>query len=180
MSYQQKRWSLTDLYPGAKSPELEAAFEKLSTLVSAFEARRPELNADISTETFMSIVKDLDAITVLVEKIYSFCGLYFSEDTQNQEAQNLMSKAEQFMAEIGNRTLFFELWWKQVDNENAERLVAQSGDYAYWLQAMRLFIPHTLTEPEEKIINLKNVTGVSALQMVYSSITNRYVFKFNG
>lgn len=177
MSYQQKRWSLTDLYPGAKSPELEAAFENLSALVGAFEARRPELNSDISIETFMSIVKDLDAITVLVEKIYSFCGLYFSEDTQNQEAQNLMAKAEQFMAEIGNRTLFFELWWKQVDNENAERLVAQSGDYAYWLQAMRLFIPHTLTEPEEKIINLKNVTGVSALQMVYSSITNRYVFK---
>lgn len=177
MSYQQKRWSLTDLYPGTKSPELASAFEDLSTLVTAFEARRPECNSEIRAEAFMSIVKDLDGITVLVEKIYSFCGLYFSEDTQNQEAQNLMAKVEQFMAEIGNRTLFFELWWKQVDNENAERLIAQSGDYAYWLQAMRLFIPHTLTEPEEKIINLKNVTGVSALQMVYSSITNRYVFK---
>lgn len=177
MSYQQKRWSLADLYPAAKSPELDAAFENLSALVSTFEARRPELNTEINAATFMSIVKDLDAITVLVQKIYSFCGLYFSEDTQNQEAQNLMAKAEQFMAEIGNRTLFFELWWKQVDNENAERLIAQSGDYAYWLQAMRLFIPHTLSEPEEQIINLKNVTGISALQMVYSSITNRYAFK---
>jgi oligoendopeptidase F len=179
MSYQQKRWSLADLYPAAKSPELDAAFENLSALVSVFEARRPELNTEISTATFMSIVKDLDAITVLVQKIYSFCGLYFSEDTQNQAAQNLMAKAEQFMAEIGNRTLFFELWWKQVDNENAERLISASGDYAYWLQAMRLFIPHTLSEPEEKIINLKNVTGISALQMVYSSITNRYVFKLS-
>ena len=177
MSYQQKRWSLTDLFPGTKSPELASAYENLSALVSAFEARRSELNPDISPATFMSIVKDLDAITVLAQNIYSFCGLYFSEDTQNQEAQNLMAKAEQFMAEIGNRTLFFELWWKQIDNENAERLIAQSGDYAYWLQAMRLFIPHTLSEPEEKIINLKNVTGVSALQMVYSSITNRYTFK---
>jgi oligoendopeptidase F len=170
---------LADLYPAAKSPELDAAFENLSALVSVFEARRPELNTEISTATFMSIVKDLDAITVLVQKIYSFCGLYFSEDTQNQAAQNLMAKAEQFMAEIGNRTLFFELWWKQVDNENAERLISASGDYAYWLQAMRLFIPHTLSEPEEKIINLKNVTGISALQMVYSSITNRYVFKLS-
>ena len=177
MSYQQKRWSLTDLYPGAKSPELAAAFENLSALVSAFEARRSELNPEISAATFMSVVKDLDAITVLAQKIYSFCGLYFSEDTQNQEAQNLMAKAEQFMAEIGNRTLFFELWWKQVGTEKAEQLVAASGDYAYWLQAMRLFIPHTLSEAEEKIINLKNVTGISALQMVYSSITNRYVFK---
>ena len=52
-----------------------------------------------------------------------------------------------------------------------------SGDYRYWLEEMRHFKPYTLTEAEEKIINIKDVTGVSALQMLYESITNRYVFK---
>ena len=42
---------------------------------------------------------------------------------------------------------------------------------------MRHFKPHTLSEPEEKIINIKNVTGASALNMLYDSITNRYTFK---
>ena len=39
----------------------------------------------------------------------------------------------------------------------------QPGDFRYWLEEMRHFKPHTLTEAEEKIINIKNVTGASAL-----------------
>ena len=33
------------------------------------------------------------------------------------------------------------------------------------------------TEPEEKIVNIKNVTGSRALNMLYDTLTNRYVFK---
>jgi oligoendopeptidase F len=42
---------------------------------------------------------------------------------------------------------------------------------------MRQFKPHTLSEPEEKIINLKDVTGAQAINNLYDAITNRYVFK---
>jgi len=52
-----------------------------------------------------------------------------------------------------------------------------SGDYRYYLEEMRHFKPHTLSEPEEKIVNIKDVTGSSALVNLYDSITNRYVFK---
>ena len=52
-----------------------------------------------------------------------------------------------------------------------------SGDYRYYLEAMRHFKPHTLSEGEEKVVNLKNVTGADALVNLYNAITNRYVFK---
>ena len=52
-----------------------------------------------------------------------------------------------------------------------------TGDYRYWLEEMRHFTPHTLSEPEEKIINIKDVTGSSALQNLYDTITNRYSFR---
>ena len=84
---------------------------------------------------------------------------------------------EQLSAELSNRTLFFSLWWKELDEEDAKRLMEGTGDYRYWLEEMRHFKPHTLTEAEEKIINTKNVTGVDALIMLYDSITNRYIFK---
>jgi oligoendopeptidase F len=177
MKYQQTRWSLEDLFPGPKSAELETAFTHLKQQVEKLEKRRPVLSNDITQGTFLSIVKELDQNTVLGQRIYTFAGLYFSEDTQNQVAQNLMAKVEQFVAEMTNRILFFNLWWKALPGEKAKELIAGSGDYAYWLEAMRLFIPHTLSESEEKIVNIKNVTGQSALQMVYSSLTNRYVFK---
>ena len=86
------------------------------------------------------------------------------------------SNTEQFIAELQNRTLFFELWWKELEDTAAQRLMDASGDYCYWLEEMRYFKPHTLSEPEEKIINLKNVTGSKALFNLYEAITNGYTF----
>ncbi len=91
---------------GSNRPGVEAAFDRLSGLVAAFEKRQVDKRRDTG-EKFLSVVKDLETIAVLEQKIYSFCGLYYSEDTQNQEAQNLVARAEQFMAEIGNRHITF-------------------------------------------------------------------------
>lgn len=175
--YQQSRWSLEDLFPGPQTPQLEEGINTLNSLVADFETRRTQLVDDIQLDAFLSIVKDLEAITALAQRIAAFAGLYFSEDTQNEGAQALMARVDQLVADITNRTLFFELWWKHLPEEKATTLMAASGDFEYWLKAIRQFIPHTLSEAEEKIINTKNVTGVSALQMIYSSITNRYAYK---
>ena len=99
----------------------------------------------------------------IINKIYAFAGLSFAADTQDQNAQSLMGRVQQFVAEIQNRTLFFNLWWKEVDEKNAERLMDAAGDYRYYLEEMRHFKPHTLSEAEEKVVNLKDVTGSSAL-----------------
>src|SRR5690606_10135944 len=67
--------------------------------------------------------------------------------------------------------------WKDLRDDQAQRLMQDSGDYRYWLEEMRHFKPHTLSEPEEKIVNIKNVTGSNALGNLYDSLTNRYTFK---
>jgi oligoendopeptidase F len=125
----------------------------------------------------MDFVKRLEDINDLGGRLYAFAGLSFSADTQDQVAQTLVARVDQFVANLQNRILFFSLWWKELDDENAARLMAESGEYRYWLEEMRHFKPHTLSEPEEKIINIKNVTGANALTNLYDSITNRYTFK---
>jgi oligoendopeptidase F len=146
-------------------------------MVAAFEKQRENLSPDISEETFLGMVRQLEEITHLFNRLYGYAGMWFDEDTQNQVAQTLKARVQQFMASLQNRTLFFELWWKGLDDDQAERLMFQAGDYRYWLEQMRHFKPHTLSEPEEKVINLKNVTGSQALINLYDAITNRYVFK---
>lgn len=175
--YKQERWSLADLFPGPDSPELAKAREQLETLLSKFEAIREELAEDLSEARFQQILKDYEAIAIVLGKIYAYGFLLFSEDTQNQKAQTLHSQCQQLVAVINNRTLFFELWWKALDDAISERLMAASGDYRYWLEALRLQKPYTLSEPEEKIINLKDVNGVKALYNLYETITTRYTFK---
>jgi oligoendopeptidase F len=175
--YSVKKWDLSQLFPGFDSPELQGAFDNVEEQVTSFEGVRNKLRADIDTETFLEIVHASESIARVINKAYAFASLSFAEDTQNQNAQSLMGRVQQFFAEIQNRTLFFDLWWKDVDEDNAKRLMAAADDYRYYLEAMRLFKPHTLSEAEEKVINLKDVTGSSALLNLYDAITNRYVFK---
>jgi oligoendopeptidase F len=176
-TYTLTRWSLVDLFPGHDSPELEAAFKELDTKVAAFEEGRSKLAAGIPAGEFMDMIHQMDAITRLIYRVYVFAGLWFTEDTQDQNAQALIAKVDQFTAGLQNRLLFFELWWKSLEDDEAKRLMDAAGDYRYWLEEMRNFKPYTLTEPEEKVINIKNVTGVNALKKLYESMTNRYVFK---
>ena len=173
---EQSRWSLADLYPSGDSKEMEVAINDLETRVVSFEKHRETLKNDISATDFMSIIKDLEKITKLMQRISGFAELWFTEDTQNQTAQTLVARMEQMSAELSNRILFFTLWWKALDEEDASRLMKGTGDYHYWLEEMRHFKPYTLSEVEEKIINIKDVTGSRALTMLYDAFTNRYMF----
>jgi oligoendopeptidase F len=177
LSYTLAPWSLADLFPAHDSPQMKAAFDELEVQVSAFESSRPRLSAGIESGEFLDLVRQLEAINRLARRIDAYASLAFYAETQNQAAQNFMARTDQFMAGILNRTLFFSLWWKSLEDEQAARLMESAGDYRYWLEEMRHFKPHTLTEPEEKIINIKDTTGFNAMAMLYETITNRYVFK---
>ena len=135
------------------------------------------LTPDIPVSTFLEVVQDLDEGVCLANKLYAFPELAFAANTQDQQVQALLGRVQQFMAEMENRTLFFNLWWKELDEKHSKRLLAASGDYRYHLELFRKFKPQTLSEPEEKVVNLKNVTGNQALVTLYDAITNRYVFK---
>jgi oligoendopeptidase F len=175
--YKLSPWSLADLFPSQDGPEIEAAFKNLEANAADFGSFREKLTPEIDFEEFMDAVKELEAGSLIANKLGSYPGLWFAADTQSQDAQALYARVQQFLAKMQNQTMFFSLWWKELDNENAERLMSKSEGYRYWLEEMRHFKPHTLTEPEEKIINIKDVNGVQALVTLYDSITNRYVFK---
>jgi oligoendopeptidase F len=177
MAYQLSPWSLADLFPGLDAPELQAAFTKLEAQVADFEKLRPQLKPDIPVSSFLEILHDSEETARSAYRLYSFAGLAFAADTQDQHIQTLLGRIQQFMAEMENRVLFFSLWWKDLDDASAQRLMDAAGDYRYYLEEMRHFKPHTLSEAEEKVVNLKNVTGNSALITLYDAITNRYVFK---
>jgi len=177
MAYTVKKWDLGQLFPGFDSPELQAAFDNVEELVASFEGVRGKLNPDMDADTFLDVVRASEATARIVNRVSSFAGLAFAEDTQNQNAQTLIARVQQFGAEMQNRTMFFSLWWKELDDKNAGRLMSGSGDYRYYLDEIRHFKPHTLSEAEEKIINIKDVTGMGALLPLYDAITNRYVFK---
>jgi len=179
LPYEISRWSLGDLFPAYDSEQMKAGFADVEAKVADFESQRSKLSDEISSAELMALVRQLEEISQLLSRIGSFAFLWYTEDTQDQAAQNFQAQVDQFSARIQNRILFFSLWWKSLDDDSAARLMKESGDYIYWLEEMRNFKPHTLSEPEEKIINIKDVTGFNAVNTIYDTITNRYVFKLS-
>ena len=174
--YTQQAWSLDDLFPADKPEAVTTTLAELETLIAALESCQPKLNDDISSTEFQSTLDTYEKIVRQLGRLGGYSQLSFAANTQDQQAQNFMARINQLHAESTNRTLFFELWWKGVPETVVARLLPTSGDYRYWLETLRREVPHTLSESEERIINLKNVNGRSALDQLYDAITNRYTF----
>ncbi len=177
--YEPTAWNLGALFSAIDAPEIETALDELESQTAEVESCRQQLSPAISEEDFCRILQKIEAVNRTISRVAGMGHLSFAADTQDQAAQNFMAKMGQISAETANRALFFSLWWKELDDENAARLLENAGIYRYYLESLRLQIPYTLSEAEEKIINLKDVNGIKALSVLYQSITNRYSFSLN-
>jgi len=171
------RWSLNDLLPEPVEQALEETFSKLERALVEFEATRDSLTPEITWQDFNNILKKLEAITILKSKVEGYADLSFAEDTQNPAALNLRDRVDQVLTDSSNRVLFFELWFKELSDEVTQNLIEHSGDLHYFLETMTRFKPFTLTELEERMINLKDVNGIDAMVNLYQMITNQFAFK---
>lgn len=175
--YTQTRWSLNDIIPAAEGPAVDQLVTELETVTQEIEAFRPLLSPDMSGDDFSRAIKAVERFAQVAHRLGSYGPLWFSEDTQNQAALAFMGRMEQLLTEAQNRTLFFSLWWKSLENDAAERLLAYAGDVRYSLEQDRLFKDHILAESEEKIINLKDINGISAMVTLYDMITSKFTFE---
>lgn len=176
MPYTAGRWNLDELLPSAEPAEIEKALKSIERRVKKVESWRKRLKASLPAKNFLALLKDYEALQRDLLRLYYFVSLRFAADTQDQAGLALLGQVQQQLAYIENRVLFFSLWWKGLDDRHAERLMTAAGDPGYWLEEMRHFKPHTLSEAEEKVVNLKDVNGVRALETVYDTITNKFVY----
>jgi len=172
--YEKGRWTLTDLI--ADEADLERAFTDLEGAVAGLELKRPALTESISEETFSEVVASVEKAAYAAQRLQGYAVLRLSEQTGDQEALALRGRVDKTLAAVRNRMLFFDLWWKTVDEGTAQRLLQTAGDVAYYLKVLRRFAPFTLSEPEEKVINVKNVNGAEGLVTLYDMITNAFTY----
>lgn len=170
------RWSLNDLLAEPVDQSLAEIFSRLEQAMVEFEAARESLTPEISADDFNQILKILERVNILQSRIEGYGFLLLSEDTQNSAALNLSDRMDQVLTDTNNRAIFFELWFKELSDEAAQRLMEHSGDLRYFLETMRRAKPFTLSELEEQMINLKDVNGIDAMINLYEMITNQFTF----
>ncbi|MGC9350161.1 MAG: M3 family metallopeptidase [Anaerolineae bacterium] len=174
--YEPERWELDDLLPEPGTPEMEAYVEETEARLGDFESRRDDLSSKITLETFEEILLLYEELYAAASALSAYSYLWFSEDTASQDALAFRARIDQFVADLENRTLFFTLWWKHLEDDVAEKLLRHSGDTRYFLESLRHFRPFTLSEPVEQVINVKDVNGMNSLLKIYDMITSGFTF----
>jgi len=169
------RWNLSDLLA---SPEKDfvTMIRQMERHTQSLERQRKTLRRGISPKLFLKALETSETLTSLAARLAAFSQLWFAENTKNQAARAFEAQVKEQLTRLGNRTLFFDLWWQQLDTRNATRLLKHAGDFRYYLQSLRRLKDHTLSEAEERIINLKNTTGRGALDSLYDVMTNGFSF----
>jgi oligoendopeptidase F len=172
------RWDLTDLVKDPSSEEFSRFLSSIEEQLVQFEASRQFLSPNISPQEFEELIHRAESIAEKVSIASGHAFLSYYADTSSNEASALVTKMEKLTSEINNRMLFFDLWFKkQLDHENASRLIdAIPRVYQEYLRHKRLVAKYSLSEPEEKIINTLEVTGIGALVKIYDKMTSGFEF----
>ena len=176
--YKLGEWDLSELSKNPKGLEFQKKINEIQILSKKFERIKSKLDPKLTSKNFMKILHDVEKISEKMSLIGGYASLSYSANTQSDEATSLMTMMSKLGSDISNKILFFDLWWKtQIDDNNAKRLIKDSGELSEYLKHKRLVAKYSLSEPEEKIINTLDVTGISALVKLCDKITNAYKYK---
>ncbi len=170
-------WDLSELVRDDAGPGFEEQVSRIRKKAKSFGRLKDGLAPEISSAEFGRILRRLERITEEINLVAGYASLQYAADTQSDQATSLVTRMTKLGADISNQVLFFDLWWKRsVDEGNAVRLMQDVGDLAGYLRHQRLVSAYTLSEPEEKLINILDATGASALVKIYDKITNAFEY----
>ncbi|MFW6231331.1 MAG: oligoendopeptidase F, partial [Nanoarchaeota archaeon] len=171
------QWNLGDI---CNPEETEKMIDDAKIVVETIKKKKEFLNEEISDEEFLSIIHDMEKLTDVTSKLGGYAEMWLSENTNDSERTAFYAQISQMLTDLGNETLFFNIWFKNVSDETAQRLIDADPQYSYMLRTIRKLRKYTLEEREEQIMNLKDLTGTEALTNLYDIVTNKFTWEFEG
>lgn len=175
------KWDLSELYTGPSDPRIEADLAEAQGRAEAFARRyRGQIaGGQLDGVTLARALAEYEALSEIEHRPSFYANLLFSADTQNLKAQQLVQRTREASTETANLLIFFSLELIALDDERFALLLAapEMAEYRHYLETLRRFKPHTLSEKEEQVVNQKNLTGRSAFEQLYEELTGSLRFK---
>jgi oligoendopeptidase F len=167
-------WDLEPLVDGEGQEGVERRLVEALELAKAFAVRYAGRLDQLDSAGLRDAMNELAAIHELVARAGYFAALRFSTDTAEPANGALLQSVQEQETAIGTTLLFFELEWAALSDERAQELLAGDGleFCAHHLRNVRRYREHLLSEPEEKILTEKSLTGASAWTRLFEELTS--------
>jgi oligoendopeptidase F len=165
-------WDLSDLYESGDDPRIEQHVQEVEEAAAAFRERYYGRVAELSADELVEAIDERERIESIFTRAIYFAHLRFSTDMADAPRGALLARLTEKGAVVDTQLLFFGLELADLDDAAADALLADPAlaPWDHWLRSVRKFRPYILTEPEEKIITEKSVSGVSAWDRLYDEL----------
>jgi len=170
----QTAWDLEPLVDGEGEAGVESRLRDALTRSQAFAERYTGKLDGLDSAGLGEAMAELAEIYELLGRAGSYAALRFSTDTAAPENGALLQKVQEGETQISTTLLFFELEWAALSDERSEELLAgEDLDFCrHYLRNARRYREHLLTEPEEKILAEKALTGAGAWSRLFEELTS--------
>src|SRR5271170_1194210 len=167
-------WDLEPLVDGEGEAGVQSRLEDALTRAQAFAERYAGKLGELNSTGLAEAMAELGEIYELIGRAGSYAALRFYTDTATPANGALLQKVQERETQIATTLLFFELEWAALSDVRAEELLAGDGlDFcSHYLRNARRYREHLLTEPEEKILTEKALTGAGAWSRLFEELTS--------
>jgi oligoendopeptidase F len=188
---QQTAWDLGALVDGEGSEGVERRLAEALTRAKAFAERYAGKLGELDRAGLAEAMRELSAIHDLVGRAGAYAALDFSTDTSDPARGALLQRTQEQGTAIETTLLFFELEWAALPEERAQELLGDDDDGGtadggggadgeedrlafcrHHLRCARRYRDHLLSEPEERILAEKALTGASAWSRLFEELTS--------
>ncbi len=174
------RWDLTDLYSdeAALRQDLEQALAEADVFAREYHGRIGSLNA----RGLAAALRRYEAILERLGRAYTYAYLHWSTNTEDSARGALLQYVRERYTRATQQLLFLELEWAAIDPNRARKLLQTRAlrPYRHYLELQQRLRPHLLSEPEEKILAEKRVTGRDAWSRFFDELLSSLRFELDG
>ena len=167
-------WDLEPLVGGEGREGVERRMGDALERAQAFAEHHAGKLEELDSDGLRAAMEELAEIHDLVGRAGTYAALRFSTDTADPANGALLQLAQERGTAIETTLLFFELEWAALSDERAEQLLAGDRlDFCrHHLRNVRRYRDHLLSEPEEKILSEKSLTGAGAWTRLFEELTS--------
>lgn len=173
-------WQLDELYAGPHDPRIEVDLAEARRLAErlADSTRGKISGGQLDGAALARALAEYEAVAELRQRPAFYASLLFAADTQNAAAGRLVQRTREAATAIENLLVFFSLELIELDDETLAWLLAapELQAYRHYLDVLRRFKPHTLSEKEEQLVNRKNLSGKRAFEKLYDELSGSLRF----
>ena len=157
-------WNLDDLIAPPAEMGIDALLAEADRRVSRFAERYRGRVASLGAAEMSSLMTEYEAIIQDVGRAESYASLSWSTQSNDPARGALLQKVAERQSQLSQKVLFLDLEWANAPDDAARSLIDDPllSRWRHWLIVSRRYKPHLLSEPEEKILAEKSVTGRQA------------------